>query len=195
MDHVRQNFWKEQVHKEELLRIDWHLKYSKHYIKENASVGPAVAARKRRGNGVPNPSSAASNMRAYAAARNREEAFERSMSRGSSGGSSSADLSSSDLTDSSKSLRDSMALPEPMRPPSSKTKELLYDGLSHEGKGRFSYLNTRKITIPHERYEYPLTNSLEYGWKIADNMTKFRPSVHGRGSIIRDSFYTEHGVF
>lgn len=213
MDHVRQNFWKEMVHKEELLRIDWHLKYSKNFINDtqraasasSRRVGPAVAARQRRSGAIiPRPNSAAAKMRALIAEDEAErQAANRERMMASSSPSDVMDdslrsLSSSSLMSSSSSSSnssDDFTLPEAMRPPSVATRNLLFDGLSHEGRGRYAYLRRRKQTGPEVRYEYPLTNTLEYGWKINDTMGKYKPPAHGRGSIVRDSFYRNHGVF
>ncbi len=54
-----------------------------------------------------------------------------------------------------------------------KEKESIYNGISRDLEGRFKYLNERKKKKPQEKFAFPLTNSMEYGWKYYDNNGKF----------------------
>ncbi|XP_002740141.1 protein SPMIP1-like [Saccoglossus kowalevskii] len=81
-----------------------------------------------------------------------------------------------------------------MRPVSMKTKSLLYQGFSKIGEGRQSYLHARKQKKPYDRYEFPVTNSWEYGWKIDDYMKYYTPSKHGVSHVVQDTFYRPNGV-
>lgn len=56
-------------------------------------------------------------------------------------------------------------LPE-MRAPTPQTSQLLYQGFSHEGKGRRHYLQERKMKGPEEKFHYPVLSSWEYGWRL-----------------------------
>ena len=82
---------------------------------------------------------------------------------------------------------------EEMRPPPPSIKARLYDGFTKEGKGRQQYLNTRKLAIPEQKYNFPITSSWEYGWKMGDSTAYKRPSF-ARTPLIRDSFFTDNGV-
>ncbi|XP_065179864.1 protein SPMIP1-like [Sycon ciliatum] len=211
MDHVRQNFWKEMVHKEAILRQDWHLKYSKNFIKsdqDDASQKAAVPKRRRRTGVVPRPNSAVEKMREQvdrdqARLAERQSLFDSMDASGGRRSQGSTTLSKSDPfpTASSPGLQSessasvSGGIVEPMRAPSAKTRDILYNGLSHDGEGRYKYLTTRKLENVERRYEYPLTYTQEYGWKIRDSMDKYHPSEFGRTAIVRDSFYRHGGVF
>ncbi|XP_077983219.1 uncharacterized protein LOC144438057 [Glandiceps talaboti] len=81
-----------------------------------------------------------------------------------------------------------------MRPVSMTTKSLLYNGFSKIGEGRYSYLEARKKKKPYDKYEYPMTNSWEYGWKIDDYMKYYTPPKHGVTHVVQDSFYRKNGV-
>lgn len=82
---------------------------------------------------------------------------------------------------------------EEMRPPPPSIKARLYDGFTKEGKGRQQYLNTRKLAIPEQKYNFPITSSWDYGWKLGDSTAYKRPSF-ARTPLIRDSFFTDNGV-
>ena len=83
-----------------------------------------------------------------------------------------------------------------MRPSSPKTRELLYDGFTKEGRGRYLYLQQRYRKVPEAKYEYPLTSSLEYGWKLGDVIKKedIKKPAFGRTRIVADTFYTRTGI-
>ncbi len=82
-----------------------------------------------------------------------------------------------------------------MKKPDEKQAKLIYDGLSKEGKGRYQYLQQRKLDKPEERYEYPLISSFEYGWKLNEVAPEYRTPAHGRGRIVEESFYRRNGIF
>ncbi|XP_072454933.1 protein SPMIP1 isoform X2 [Notamacropus eugenii] len=58
-------------------------------------------------------------------------------------------------------------LPE-MRPATPKTGQLLYQGISREGKGRLLYLQARWQQKPEDKFQYPVLSSWDYGWCIGD---------------------------
>lgn len=82
-----------------------------------------------------------------------------------------------------------------MKPPKTETQALLYEGFTKEGKGRYQYLKARKSENPEEKFEYPLLNSFEYGWKLNDVAQEYKTPTHGRGRIVEESFYRRNGVF
>lgn len=49
-------------------------------------------------------------------------------------------------------------------PPS--TLQLLFQGISHDGQGRASYLRERHRQKPEEKFLYPILSSWEYGWHM-----------------------------
>ena len=80
-----------------------------------------------------------------------------------------------------------------MRPPTTRTKALLYTGLSAHGEGRKAYLTRRKELGPDQKFEYPVMTSANYGWKILD-YTDLKKSSYARTRIIQDSFYRSSGI-
>ncbi|XP_013408874.1 uncharacterized protein LOC106172628 [Lingula anatina] len=84
-----------------------------------------------------------------------------------------------------------------MRPVSPKTRELLYQGFTKEGRGRYQYLNQRyHQAIPEKKYSYPLLSSWEYGWRLEDVIKKeeIKKPQFGRTRIVADTFYTRTGI-
>lgn len=53
-----------------------------------------------------------------------------------------------------------------MRPVPSNTRQLLFQGLSHDGQGRALYLRERNRQKPAEKFRYPVLSSWEYGWHV-----------------------------
>ncbi|KAI3382529.1 hypothetical protein SNEBB_010965 [Seison nebaliae] len=73
-------------------------------------------------------------------------------------------------------------------------KQLLYEGLSQEQKGRYQYLHNRSRNKPEERYNFPVLSSMEYGWKINENAEQSKGPHYARSKIIEDSFYRRNGM-
>ena len=74
--------------------------------------------------------------------------------------------------------------------------QLLYQGSSHEGKGRSHYLKERRQKAPEEKYNLPMSTNWEYGWQFSSVMTKddLKQPAHGRKMAVHDSFYSRTGV-
>lgn len=90
---------------------------------------------------------------------------------------------------------DPNALLVEMRTVTPHIREQLYKGFSKEGTGRYAYLQTRKIKKPEDKYDFPITSSWEYGWKLDDVVKEFRAPAFGRSRIVKDSFYRTNGIF
>jgi len=88
------------------------------------------------------------------------------------------------------------ALSAEMRPVSGKTKEMLYDGFTKEGKGRYQYLHARNEQNPEDKFSFPLLSSWEYGWRLSDVIKKeeIKKPKNGRTRIVADTFYTRTGI-
>ena len=82
-----------------------------------------------------------------------------------------------------------------MYPVKKEHKDVLYDGYSKEEKGRYKYLNLRKHILPERRYQYPVSSTMEYGWKLDDSGQKFKAPTFARGKIVEESFYRRNGAF
>ncbi|XP_003217766.1 protein SPMIP1 [Anolis carolinensis] len=93
---------------------------------------------------------------------------------------------------------DDPPLPEPlpeMRAPTPQTVQLLYQGFSHEGKGRQHYLKERTRKSPEEKFSYPLLSSWDYGWRLGDAVKDIRTPIYGKSRIVKDTFYINNGIF
>ncbi|XP_062979463.1 protein SPMIP1 [Elgaria multicarinata webbii] len=98
------------------------------------------------------------------------------------------------LPEEKEGLSPQEPLPE-MRAPTPETEQLLYQGFSHEGKGRHHYLKERKMKCPEEKFCYPVLSSWEYGWRLGDVVKDIKTPVHGKSRIVKDTFYFKNGVF
>lgn len=82
-----------------------------------------------------------------------------------------------------------------MEPVDGETKKMLYDGLSSEGRGRYSYLRTRNNLGPDQKYSYPMVSSWEYGWRLDDVVKEeLKNPIHGRMKVIHETFYRRNGI-
>lgn len=82
-----------------------------------------------------------------------------------------------------------------MEPADGETKKMLYEGLSSEGRGRYSYLRTRNNLGPDQKYSYPMLSSWEYGWRLDDVVKEeLKNPIHGRMQIIHETFYRRNGI-
>lgn len=89
-------------------------------------------------------------------------------------------------------------------------KQIIYEGISRDLQGRWKYLNTRKKYKPEEKYEFPVTSSMTYGWQLYDeqnrrfaNDTAYESSGlddvvpthrHGIKNYVMNTFYRQNGV-
>jgi len=71
---------------------------------------------------------------------------------------------------------------------------LLYDGFSHEGRGRGNYLRHRKQDDPEQRYRGPVTTSQEYGWDMMELVPQPAKPRHGRSSVVSSTFYARNSI-
>ena len=98
------------------------------------------------------------------------------------------------LTKKLDAERNPNALKE-MYPVRREHRDLLRNGFSKEGKGRWEYLNARQEMSPEHKYQYPLSTTMEYGWKLAHSGQEYRTPAHARSKTIEDSFYRPNGAF
>ena len=195
MDTQLQNFWKESINKEAALRFSWHLRYSRQFsnserkVTKSASAGtksrqPDGKKRAIRHSSVPNGNTVAERIRRLENDKQRRDATTEKKEKAKSA------VNDPRLTQSDGarpiSLRD-------MRPPTTGTRRLLYNGISAHGDGRYAYLKKRKTLTPEEKYDFPILSSCQYGWKIRD-FGQAKSSPHARVCVIKDSFYRNSGI-
>uniref|UniRef100_A0A8C8SM17 ATP6V1F neighbor n=1 Tax=Pelusios castaneus TaxID=367368 RepID=A0A8C8SM17_9SAUR len=73
-----------------------------------------------------------------------------------------------------------------MKPVAPKVRQLLYQGISHDGEGRRRYLHQRQACPPEDKYYIPITTNFIYGWQMGDSVLL--------GCRI-ESFFRKNGVF
>jgi hypothetical protein len=83
---------------------------------------------------------------------------------------------------------------EEMRSVDQPTRNKLFDGFSHDRKGRYQYLRDRHQQSPESKFTFPMLSSWEYGWKIGDEMSAYGRPGNARTAMIKDSFYSRNGV-
>ena len=193
MDTQLQNFWKESINKEAALRFSWHLRYSRQFSKETRAAATKSASDNKTSDGkkkaaarhssVPNGNTVAERIRRLESSKQRRDAKK---TRGKKVGNVVQSDPRLAQSDGALSLRD-------MRPPSAGTRQLLYNGISAHGDGRYAYLKKRKTLTPEEKYDFPMLSSCQYGWKIRD-FEQAKSSPHARVCVIKDSFYRNSGI-
>ncbi|PFX16029.1 hypothetical protein AWC38_SpisGene19721 [Stylophora pistillata] len=124
MDTQRQNFWKESIDKEAYVRLNWHTRYSKEFARDAATM-----AAKPRKEGL--------KINALQGLKQEMEEKEKKQ-----------EESTAKKQLEEKAKTDPKSLLVEMRPVSGKTRELLYDGFSALGGGRYAYLQQRKLKPP-----------------------------------------------
>ena len=79
-----------------------------------------------------------------------------------------------------------------MYPVPTRVRTTLYDGFTKEEKGRYRYLNLRKLTAPEKRFRLPVVTSWDYGWRLKDSIKpgELKFSKHARTRLVQDTFYT-----
>lgn len=169
MDTQRQNFWKESINKEAFVRLSWHARYSKELVRDVA----AITVKKPRTEGL--------KINALQSLKDEMEAKEKKEQKGRK-----------KVEETAKKNPESLLVE--MRPVSRDTKELLYDGFSALGGGRYAYLQKRNQKDPEVKYEYPITSSWEVGWKLQDCVKQQKSPSFGRTRAIRDTFYRPNGI-
>lgn len=168
MDTQRQNFWKESINKEAYVRLAWHARYSKEFARDK------FVAAKPRGEGL--------KINALQALKQEMEEKEKEKKE---------KTTQKQLEEKAKADPNSLLVE--MRPVSRDTRELLYDGFSALGGGRYAYLQQRKQKAPEVKYEFPITSSWEIGWRLQD-CVKQQKACCGRTRVIKDTFYRRNGI-
>ncbi|GFQ86164.1 uncharacterized protein TNCT_573521 [Trichonephila clavata] len=75
-----------------------------------------------------------------------------------------------------------------MKPVPGFVRKQIYKGISHHGNGRVKYLNMRYAVPPEDRWHYPITSSMEYGWTWGYPAEAKVPEF-GKKMIVFQSFY------
>ena len=174
MDTQRQNFWKESIHKEATVRLDWHMRFSKEFTNKSLRS-------KNKQNSVVQMNSDAVKLPPIDCNKHKRRGMK---------------IVPPKANPQSEKESNKALLVE-MRPVSSDTHKLLYKGFSALGEGRYAYLQQRKQRKPEDKYEFPITSAWEYGWKVTEAMknASTQPAEFGRSRIVKDSFYRTNGVF
>lgn len=87
-------------------------------------------------------------------------------------------------------------------------KDIIYDGISRDFQGRWKYLDIRKKYKPEQKYDFPVTSSMNYGWRLYDECNKINrsqfgdiwndsqttPSKYAIKNLVMNNFYRDNGV-
>lgn len=185
MDARYQNFWVENIEKEAALRFAWQLRYSKEFSKKKAQATDLKMPDQQQ----PGQTTGKTFKQ------NISEHIDKIESHLPSKRIKPPSPMGSVLSSRPSTRRRQKKIPvSDMRPPSVRTKTLLYDGISAHGEGRINYLNRRKFLSPEEKYEFPVLSSCQYGWKISDMIKEPNKSKFARTCIVRDTFYKSSGI-
>lgn len=57
-----------------------------------------------------------------------------------------------------------------------------------------TYLKARKGVSPEQKYEFPHVSSFDYGWRLNDRISSYKPPLYGRSQTIQATFYRGSGV-
>ncbi|XP_069765933.1 protein SPMIP1-like [Narcine bancroftii] len=169
MDTQLQNFWKETITKEDLLRMCWL-----RHFKGDLSKPPEREIECKKVPILPHVDFQTQKL----AVQRKEEVPSEEVKQKKT---------------KSKEQTQSMPLSD-MRPVTPEIRALLYDGFSKEDKGRYQYLKARMKKSPSEKYEYPITSSWNYGWNVEDNVEYKKPGF-GRSALVETAFYRRNGIF
>lgn len=174
MDTQRQNFWKEAIKKEAYVRLAWHEKYSNEFSRDGGEERK-LHRRKKMTEMVPKPPTRSLTLPVIKYPKKKPN------------------LAAINMV-AARNSQDPNALLVEMRAVTPGIRDLLYHGFTKEGKGRYQYLQTRKLKRPEDKYEYPLTTSWEYGWRLGDVQKEFHAPKFGRSRIVRDTFFRRTGI-
>ena len=171
MDTQQKNLCVECTNKETSIRFAWYLKYSQQFAKKSFELKPKKI-------GLNLNTTLSEKVKRMERERKPRRSF-------------AAKLESTSQEAAVNKHDGALAMSD-MRPASSSTRSLLYNGFSAHGEGRCAYLKRRKTLTPVQKYEFPLLSSYQYGWKIME-YTNPRPSSHAR-IYIENLFYKKRGI-
>ncbi|XP_072418162.1 protein SPMIP1-like [Chiloscyllium punctatum] len=167
-DNEKQNFWKENITKEDLLRLCWLRDHQKGLNKtpgrqkelKKSFVRPHIDLQKQKST---------------------EQEEKTSVTEG-------------DTEEPKTEEKVATVSYSDMRPVTPEVQALLYDGFSKEEKGRYQYLKARTKKGPSEKYNHAITSSWEYGWKLEDD-AEYKKPAFGRSAMVETAFYRRNGIF
>ncbi|XP_067837748.1 protein SPMIP1-like [Heptranchias perlo] len=166
MDTQMQNFWKESITKEELLRLCWVQRFQ-----ADPSKLPVRGREQKKLFALPHIDLS----RLKESEQKKEE-----------GSAEEAKQEEPKVGDGGEKVG-TVSLSY-MRPVTPKVRALLYDGFSKEEKGRHQYLKARTNKGPAEKYQFAITSSWDYGWKLGEWLSPARVGAGGErsGSVSLD---------
>ncbi|XP_053159026.1 protein ATP6V1FNB [Hemicordylus capensis] len=167
-----QDGWRELISKEAACRVGWKAKYGQKYPRQLPNYG--ISRRKGFLPALCLPEAGLGSPKCPEQTAQREEGQQL--------------LGEKEVTSHQEPL------PE-MRVPTPEITQLLYQGFSHEGKGRSHYLKERKMKSPEEKFCYPVLSSWEYGWRLGDVVKDIRTPIYGKSRIVKDTFFFKNGIF
>ncbi|XP_055081052.1 protein ATP6V1FNB isoform X2 [Periophthalmus magnuspinnatus] len=183
-----QNSYREQIHKEMMMRLTWKQRYSRFYPtnQTKTSSGSEPGLNKDSIETGPGPLQGGASPVLPPITMTTMKRSNTSLS--------SVSLPVTSLPVPAERARP-FTVPPVMRPASPQTRQSLYQGSSHQGRGRSQYLRSRGLMLPEQKFDFPLVSSWEYGWRLGDFTLDYKTPTRARSSVVKSTFYARNGVF
>ncbi|XP_032179387.1 protein ATP6V1FNB isoform X1 [Mustela erminea] len=194
-----QAYWRERIQKETTARVTWKINYGHKYLKE----GPMPRKRLQRAplrlalGAGPLPATSAPESKEIWDGWPETKGVRDQLSKGV--GVQGPPPKGEKAWEAQRAPRGPAVQTRPggleMRQVPAGTLRLLFQGISHDGQGRASYLRERHRQKPEEKFLYPVLSSWEYGWHMGDIMKDTRAPTYARCQPISKTFYIKSSVF
>lgn len=165
-----QAYWQERIQKETTARVTWKINYGHKYLKE----GPVPRKRLQRAplrlalGAGPLPATSAPESKEIRDGWPETKGVQDQLSKGV--GVQGPPPKGEKAWEAQRDPRGPAVQTRPgvleMRQVPASTLRLLFQGISHDGQGRASYLRERHRQKPEEKFLYPVLSSWEYGWHM-----------------------------
>lgn len=194
----KQACWQEHIRKETAARVAWNLSYGHKHPKEGAlpRKRPQKAAFWSAFGARPSQATSSPDSKEVPAGRLETRELQDQLSRGVGvqGPAPKVDRGWQAQRATQGPADQTQPVGSGMRQVPPCTLQLLFQGISHDGQGRASYLRERYRQKPEEKFLYPIVSSWEYGWHMGKGHHPLAipglgrraqpcPSSHSSGSL------------
>ncbi|KAM7230063.1 hypothetical protein CapIbe_018780 [Capra ibex] len=195
----KQACWQEHIRKETAARVAWNLSYGHKHPKEGAlpRKRPQKAAFWSAFGARPSQATSSPDSKEVPAGRLETRELQDQLSRGVGvqGPAPKVDRGWQAQRATQGPADQTQPVGSGMRQVPPCTLQLLFQGISHDGQGRASYLRERYRQKPEEKFLYPIVSSWEYGWHMGEAMKDARPPTYARFQPITKKFYIKSNIF
>ena len=194
----KQACWQEHIRKETAARVAWNLNYGHGHLKEGAlpRKQPQKAPFRSALGAGPSQATSSPDSKEVPAGRPETRELQDQLSRGVGvqGPAPKVDRGWQAQSATRGPADQTKPVGSGMRQVPPCTLQLLFQGISHDGQGRASYLRERYRQKPEEKFLYPIVSSWEYGWHMGKSHHPLAipglgrraqpcPSSHSSGSL------------